>query len=315
MRIAGTGKRALGVAAVVGLAWSVGAVGSAGASGDITELGWWTRNPLSSAPEGGFAVGAAPDGVTAVAAMRIDLGGGVETLVVDVQPASDGVALGSLEVCLAPDTWSAAAPGALADAPTTACGGDSVPFAAAGDSWRADVSSLVQSASGSISLAVVPIAGSGTVPFEVTFEPPTARATGATPAPADPPSSPPSPSPPATPVPSGSPSITPSPPPARPPVSMGSGATSPVVTVPAANPASQEPAPAGVPTTSVVDDGASSTIELATSGLLDDTEASAPRWGEALVLVLIGLGVGAGVYAVSRLSAGRAARGDVAAPA
>lgn len=306
MRIARSWTRGLGIAAVAALAWSVGGVGSAGASGEVTEIGWWTRNPLSSAPEGGFAVGSAPDGVTAVAALRIDVGGGVESLVVDVQPASDGIALGSLEVCVAPDTWAAATGGTLADAPTTVCEGDSVPFARAGASWRADVSSLVQSATNSVSLAVVPIAGSGTVPFEVTFEPPTARATSVTAAaPTDSPSPSPSPSPaPApSPVPSGSPTISPSP--SATPISPGGISSAPRVTVPPVS-AEQPAAPADDPTATAVDDEASSTIELANSGLLDDVASSQPRWGEALILVLIGFGVGAGVYGVSRFSARRA---------
>lgn len=308
MRIAGGRKRALGIAAVAAVAWSVGGAGSAGAAGEITELGWWTRSPLSSAPDGGFAVGAAPDGVTAVAAIRVDIGGGVETLVLEVEPASDAVALGSLEVCVVPDGWSAAAAGAIDDAPATACEGPSVPFARAGTgtAWRADVSSLVQSASGEVSLGVLPIAGSGTVPYEVTFGPPAATATGAT-AESSTPTPSPGPSSPTSPGPSGSPSFTPAPSSSPSPISVGSGSPSPVVTVPAAAPAAPAAPPAAAPEAPEEDDGAASTIELANAGLLDDVGASNPRWGEALVLVLIGFGVGAGVYGVSRLSAGRAA--------
>ena len=301
MRIAGNRARALGIAAVAVLLWSAGGAGGAGvaaATGDVTELGWWSRNPLSSAPDGGFAVGAAPDGVTAVAAVRVDLGGGVDTLVLEVEPADDGIALGSLEVCVGPDTWSAAAGGALDDAPATACDASSVPFAEAGGGWRADVSSLVQGASGDVSLAVVPVAGSGTVPFEVTFAAPTARATGAVPATRSGPDAPaPSASP--APAPAPSPSVSPSPPPA--PRAAGP------ITAPAV-----APAPAPAPTTSAppapepAEGDASSAIELASAGVLDDVAAGDPRWGEALVLVLIGVGVGAVVYATSRVTAARA---------
>lgn len=314
MRLTGTWRRSLGIAAVLALAWSVGGASSAGAAGEITELGWWTRSPLSSAPDGGFAVGAAPDGVTAVAALRVDVGGGVETLVLEVEAASDAVALGSLEVCLAPDGWTAASAGALDDAPATACEGPSVPFARAGTgtAFRADVSSLVQSASGAVSLAVVPIAGSGTVPYEVTFEPPAATATGASGAPSTPtptPSPTPSPGPtgPTSPGPSSSPSFSPAPSSSSSPFSVGSGTPSPVVTLPAASPAAPPASPAVAPEAPEDDDGASSTIELANAGLLDDVTSSDPRWGEAFVLVLIGFGVGAAVYGFSRLSAARAA--------
>lgn len=299
MKLPGTTTRGFGIAVVAALVWSVGAIGSAGAAGEITELGWWTRNPLSSAPDGGFAVGAAPDGVTAVAAVRVDVGEGVETLVLEVAPANDGIALGSLEVCVAPDTWTAEAAGALDDAPATTCDGDSVPFAEAGDGWRSDVSSLVQGTAGAVSLAVVPVAGSGTVPFEVTFTAPSARATGApsaAPAPAPAPPSAPSPVPAAQP--STAPSLSPAPAPRLSPPAPASATTAPPA--PAASaPAAPEP----------VEDEASSSIELAAAGVLDDVAASDPRWGEALVLVLIGLGVGAIVYGTSRFSAARAAAG------
>lgn len=306
--------RALAAAATAALACSVVGMGSAGAVTDVAEVGWWTRSPVSSAPDGGFAAGAAPDGVTAVAAVRVDVGGGVDTLVLEVHPTRDAVALASLEVCTTPDTWAAVAGGPLDDAPLTACEGDTVPFAPAGDGWRADVSSLVDGATGSVSLGVVPTAGSGTVPFEVAFEPPAVRSTGAAapaPTPAPRPAPTPSPSPAPSPAPSASPSIAPVP--APPPVRVGGAATPPPTVAPTTPPA---PTEAEVPPAATDDDGAASTIDLATSGVLDDVaDVGAPRWGEAVVLVLIGFGVGAAVYAVSRASASRSARGGAAAPA
>jgi hypothetical protein len=81
-----------------------------------------------------------------------------------------------------------------------------------------------------------------------------------------------------------------------------------VVTTP---PAAAAPAPgaddgAAAPDTVAADDEASTTFELANAGLLDDVVGSDPRWGEAFVLVLIGLAVGAFVYGTSRFSAARA---------
>jgi len=297
--------RILAALAVAAPAWALAAAGSAEAA-SVTEVGWWSRNPLSSSPEGGFAVGAAPDGPTAVAALRIDVGGGVETLVVDVVPTTDPGALGSLEVCTAPDDWEAATPGALDAAPAVACEGDAVPFGRAGGGWRADVSSLVRGSSGTVSLAVVPVAGSGTVPFEVAFEAPTAAATGEAAAPAPstgggslgggsmaPPSATPSPAP------VSRPSFTPA---APAPISLGGGATgAPTTTAP---PAVGEGA--DTPAAEEGEEEASTTFELADAGLLDDAAASAPRWGEAFVLVLIGLAVGAGTYGTSRFAASRA---------
>lgn len=298
---------ALLVAVVAALVWSVTGLGTAGASGELADIGWWSRNPLSSAPDGGFAVGAAPDGPTAVAALRIDLGDGVETLVLDVSPTTDLSALASLEVCVGDDGWTAESKGAFDDAPTTSCAGAAVPFARAGEGWRADVSSLVQGSSGSVSIAVVPTAGSGAVPFEVSFADARALATGARAASPPPPSSggsSPSPSP----TPSPSPSQSGSPPP--PPVATGGALPTPSVTTPP--PAAAAPAPAAddgaeaAPTEVDAGDEPSSTLELANAGLLDDLGSSQPRWGEAFVLVLIGLAVGSGVYGTSRFTAARA---------
>jgi len=298
-----TRNRSVAVAAAVAATWALAGVGTADAAA-VAEVGWWSRNPLSSAPDGGFAVGAAPDGPTAVAALRVDVGGGVDTLVVDVVPTADAGALGDLEVCTAPDTWTAAAPGVLADAPATACEGDAVPFGRAGDVWRADVSSLVRGSSGTVSLAVVPVAGAGTVPFEVTFEAPSATATGEAPAPA------PSTggalgggaSPPAT-APAPAPAFSPPRPAVVAPVPLGGGATGAAPTTTVA-PAAEGELDAGAGT-AAEDVGAGSTFELADAGLLDEA-ASPPRWGEALVLVLIGLAVGAGTYGTSRFAASRA---------
>lgn len=297
---------ALLVAVVAALVWSVTGLGTASASGELTDIGWWSRNPLSSAPEGGFAVGAAPDGPTAVAALRIDLGDGVETLVLDVSPTTDLSALASLEVCVGDDGWAPASPGPFAEAPTTTCAGAAVPFARAGEGWRADVSSLVQGSSGSVSIAVVPTAGSGAVPFEVSFADARALATGARAASPPPPSSggsspSPSPSPP--------PSQSGSPPP--PPVATGGALPTPSVTTPPPAAASSAPAAAddgagAAPTEVDTGDEPSSTLELANAGLLDDLGSSQPRWGEAFVLVLIGLAVGSGVYGTSRFTAARA---------
>lgn len=301
-------NRGLRVAAVAAMVWSVAGLGVADASGQITDVGWWSRNPLSSAPEGGFAVGAAPDGPTAVAALRVDLGGGVDTLVLDVTPTTDMSALASLEVCLGADGWTAESGGAFDDAPTTTCAGSTVPFARAGEGWRADVSSLVQGSSGPVSIAVVPTAGSGTVPFEVSFSDARAMATGARSAPADSGSggSTPSPTPAPSPSPAPAPAVGGSPSP--PPVVSGGSSPSPVVTTPAAPapvPAAGEGAEA-TPEVEEADDEASTTFELANAGLLDDVVGSDPRWGEAFVLVLIGLAVGAFVYGTSRFNAARA---------
>jgi hypothetical protein len=235
--------------------------------------------------------------------LRFDLGGGVETLVLDVTPTTDLTALASLEVCRSDDGWVPASPGALDDAPTTTCAGATVHFARAGEGWRADVSSLMQGSSGSVSIAVVPTAGSGTVPFEVSFSDARAIATGARTAPADTSSGGATPAP--APAPPSSPAPSPAPAPA--PVTAGGSTPSPAVTTPpAAVPDTAPEADAAAPEVAADDAGASSTFELANAGLLDDFTATEPRWGEAGLLVLIGFAVGGGVYGTSRFSAARA---------
>jgi hypothetical protein len=298
-------NRSLLVAAVAVVAWSAAGIGTAAASGDITDVGWWSRNPLSSAPDGGFAVGSAPDGPTAVAALRFDLGGGVETLVLDVTPTTDAVALASLEVCVGDDGWTPESGGGWGDAPTTTCAGATVPFARAGDGWRADVSSLVQGLTGSASIAVVPTSGSGTVPYEVRFADARAVATGARAAPS-PDAAAPAPTAQVSAAPGPGPA--PSPSPAPPPISGGGALPTPAAPPPAPSAPAADPAgDAAVADVEPAEEEASSTFELANAGLLDDVGASDPRWGEALVLVLIGLAVGAAVYGSSRFSAARAA--------
>lgn len=294
------------VVAAAALVW-VGVGAGTATAAEVVEVGWWSRNPLSSAPEGGFAVGAAPDGPSAVAAVRIDLAGGVDTLVLDVVPTTDAGSLGSLQVCIGPDNWTAAARGALDDAPATTCEADPVPFGPAGERWRADASSLVQGSSGEVTLVVVPAPGTGTVPFEVGFERPSLATTGAAPAPTPPgggPGAAPDPTP--SPEPGPGPSVGPGP--GRPsvagsPIALGGGGAA-TVTVPAAPMPEDTGAPAE--TEEPTDDEAASTFDLADAGLLEGVSTSEPRWGEAFVLVLIGAGVGLAVYGTSRVSAARA---------
>lgn len=281
--------------------------GAATASAAVTEVSWWTRSPLAGPPEGGFGVGAAPDGPTTVSAITVDLAGGVETLVLTAAPAGEVTGLAAIEVCLAPGQPASSSGDALEGAPAKACDGEAVPFGRAGDAWRADVSSLVAGATGTTTLAVVPAAGSGAVPYEVAFAAPTVQATGvpddtggregggtATPPPT-----------PTTARPGGG-TAAPAPPAIRldpvttPTLDRPGAPTAPATSAPASDPAT---APAGPP--GGADDGAGSAFELATGGLID-AEASAPRWGEAFLLVLIGVAVGAVVYGGSRFAEARA---------
>lgn len=282
--------------------------GPATASAAVTDVSWWTRNPLAGPPDGGFGVGAAPDGPTTVAAVTVDLAGGVETLVLTAAPAGEVTGLAAIEVCVAPGPATPSSGDALGGAPARACQGDAVPFGRAGDGWRADVSSLVAGATGTATLAIVPAAGSGAVPYEVAFGAPTVQATGAAGRSGDDGgTATPSPTPMTAPTarPGGGTAV-PAPPAIRldpvatPALDRPAASAAPATTAPASDPAT---APAGEP--GGADDGAGSAFELATGDLID-AEASAPRWGEAFVLVLIGLAVGTVVYGGSRLAEARA---------
>lgn len=276
---------------------------TASASATVIDVSWWTRNPLAAPPEGGFGVGAAPDGPTAVAAISVDLAAGVETLVLTAAPAGEVDGLAALEVCLGASPAAPSAGDAIEDAPVQPCEGEAVPFGRSGDAWRADVSSLVAGATGSATLAVVPAAGSGTVPYEVAFAAPIVQATGA-PA-TEPGDGGASPAPTTTPPRAGGGTAAPSPPAIRiDPVTApapGRAAAAPAPATTAA-PADHGTAPTGDP--AGADDEAGSAFELATGGLID-AEASAPRWGEAFVLVLIGMAVGVVVYGGSRFAEAR----------
>ncbi len=300
-------------AAAVGVVAALVLPSGAGAAGEIVDVGWWSDNPLASAPDGGFTVGATAGSPTAVAAIRLDLGGGLATLVLGATPSGGVPDLASLQVCAADDGWTAAAPGALDDAPQVDCSSP-VPFAPAGGVWRADVSSLVDGERDTVSLAIIAADGASPLPFEATFGAPTAieavAVDGA--APTEPTPDPGSPTPPTTvPVASGGSS----PPAFTPPPSSGSTFQPTPVTIrpsppTTAAPSATLPDATGV-ATSIPGDGALGGGDVpfeAASGVLDLAagEPGDARWGEAFALVLVGALVGAAVFVVSRFSAARA---------
>lgn len=149
----------------------------AGADAAVVAVGWWTRSPAASAPEGGMTVGGAPDGPTSVAAVRLDLGAGVSSVTVTALEAGGLPDAATVRVCAASDAWSAADGGALEDAPEINCT-VAVAFGRGDDGqWSADVTALVADRAGTVSLGFV-AGGTGgdnpltVAPFEVQFERP-----------------------------------------------------------------------------------------------------------------------------------------------
>jgi hypothetical protein len=142
----------------------------------VIEVGWWTRSPVASAPNGGIDVAAGPDGPTSVAAVRVDLGdSGVRQLTLQLHEAGGTLMqTATLRVCPTSKPWLAISGGALADAPPAECDLKAVDATRdAQGSWTVDVTPLVQTRTGTVSLAVVP--GAGAV-FDLQLQRPTPSA-------------------------------------------------------------------------------------------------------------------------------------------
>jgi hypothetical protein len=161
-------KRALAVAvlAVAGLSFTP----SASAAGSVTAIGWWTRSPIASAPEGGFTVGNAPDGPLSVAAVGVDLGddGMTSATLSFEQVGGQPPAAGQLVACVI-GSFQAASAGPIADAPATTCDSTQAPVAINGTVWTVNVGELVGESRGTVGIALVPATGSASV-WDVQFD-------------------------------------------------------------------------------------------------------------------------------------------------
>lgn len=153
--------------------------GPASAEGEVVAVGWWTRLPTASAPEGGVNVGSAPDGPNSVAAVRIDLGSGLTSLTVSATEEGGTTETATVRVCPASDVWTPAEGGALGDAPDIDCA-SGVAFERNDDGvWTADVTSLVAGRTGTASIGFVADGPGGenplaAAPSEVRYQRPSA---------------------------------------------------------------------------------------------------------------------------------------------
>ena len=66
MRLVGP-SRVVVALALAGAAAIAAARPAGAAPAAVSDVAWWSRNPLAQAPQGGFQVGAAPDGPIRVA--------------------------------------------------------------------------------------------------------------------------------------------------------------------------------------------------------------------------------------------------------
>jgi len=147
------------------------------ASAATTAVGWWTRSPVASAPEGGVAVGNAPDGPLSVAAVGVDLGRGVSSATLTIeQTGGTAPPAGQLVACLIGGGFESAAGAPIEEAPATTCDGASVPVVANGTTWTANLREIVGDAQGAVGVAIVPATGSSAL-FDLQFDAPSFTST------------------------------------------------------------------------------------------------------------------------------------------
>lgn len=149
----------------------------------VSMVGWWTRSPSPPpVPDGGIAVGLAPDGEVSVGAIQLDTAGGAEAAVVSLlETGGRGQQAATIQVCTTSDSWSNAAGDDLDDAPRATCPADPILFTRGDDgTWTADVAPLVAGQRGPLSLMVLPAPAPESVPgvaaappFELAFDQPT----------------------------------------------------------------------------------------------------------------------------------------------
>lgn len=156
---------ALGAAAVLVLA--VPQAANAG----VDTVGWFTRNPTASAPDGGLQVANAPDGVVSYGAISVTEEGDTitrATLTLKEEGQGLNAAGATLRACPAAGSFKAGQ-GALADGPKADCAIGSAELTRDGEGvWTGDVTSVLSG--DAPALAVVPAEDAGV--FQVSFAAP-----------------------------------------------------------------------------------------------------------------------------------------------
>lgn len=170
-------RRASLAAAVIALALFI--AGPVFAVPRVTEVGWWSRQPGATAPQGGFAVATTPDGPTSVAAVRLELEFGIEVPILTAKESTLRGSVSTLRVCPTGDAWTPASPGTFDKAPKAACDVASADLVRQADgNWRADVGPLLRGRTGTVAVMIVPTAAASSgIPispsiFEVQFSAP-----------------------------------------------------------------------------------------------------------------------------------------------
>ena len=140
------------------------------ATAGVDKVGWFTRNPAASAPEGGIEVANAPDGVVSYGAVSVTEEADTITAATLTLTEVGGInaAGAALQVCPAAGSFPAGK-ATLADGPKADCLLGKVALTKDGTgAWSADVTSLLQGENPAV--AIVPADGAGL--FSVSFGPP-----------------------------------------------------------------------------------------------------------------------------------------------
>ncbi|MGI8793268.1 MAG: DUF7594 domain-containing protein [Acidimicrobiales bacterium] len=159
------------VVVVFALALVFGPVAGSAAPGvEVTEVGWWSRNPIATAPDGGFQVANAPDGPASVAAVRLALEGKITKAILVINEDSGVPEAAAMRVCTTTATWSAANH-TWANAPAATCGAAvQLTRNATGANWTGDITSLIPAGQASVSIMIVPEATAAARPaWQVNF--------------------------------------------------------------------------------------------------------------------------------------------------
>lgn len=143
----------------------------ASANAGVETVGWFTRNPAASAPEGGLQVANAPDGVVSYGAISVTEDGDSITsasLTLKEDGRNVNASGAKLRACPAAGTFTAGKRD-LKAGPKADCVIGSVDLERSPEGvWTADVTSVLQGDSPAV--AVVP--AEGTTLFQVSFAPP-----------------------------------------------------------------------------------------------------------------------------------------------
>lgn len=300
----------------------VATMASVAAAGTFAQQGWWWRvqsgllvsvPPPPEVPENGFSVAGAPDGPSAVAALRFDVPEGTKGATLTLTVAEDqGGEQAILLACRAGAPWVPAQAGRWEDRPAADCEAGAVAGVRGEGIWTLEVGALL--AGGGLDVVLLPGTLDGAPPgadgsvFSLAFEGSPALVTSSSPPPATTPAVPP----PAARPPQGSGSTAPGaaqgtersggsgfgtfvpPPGASPPGAPPEGDEAPPPDTAAAEPATDLFAPLPLP---------------ASAPLAELSEAATSSGGRRLGVLLALLSVGlAGVFARQRETVPEAGR-------